>query len=331
LFETDDLLLGCQPWKADLLCAVETATAPRKLVAIDLGSGGRIIKFDPNPAFGRLRLGPVERLHWVNNQGIETFGDLVLPFDHRPETALPLVVVQYESRGFLRGGTGDEYPIHALAAAGFAVLSFSRPLDVSFILQRQGKAVPKDYVRTWRDRRSVHSSLVKGIAIVRKRITIRPDKIAITGLSDGASTAAFALANSHLFSTALLSTCCDDPRQWLSDLGSRYRAERLADGYPFPVQAHQHYWRKGILAMNAGRGCVSLLLQLADSEFRTALPTYEAWKAAGVPVELSIYPNETHLKWQAAHRLALYAKAVDWLSRWRQKDRLRCSPSDRDE
>ena len=41
-----------------------------------------------------------------------------------------MVVVQYDTRGFLRGGTGDEYPIQAFANRGYAVLSFRRPQAV---------------------------------------------------------------------------------------------------------------------------------------------------------------------------------------------------------
>src|SRR3546814_13128841 len=76
------------------------------------------------------------RLRWINRFGLQAIGDLVIPDPSRPSKPYPLVVVQYDTRGFLRGGTGDEYPIQALAASGFAVLSVSRPLDYATSIAR---------------------------------------------------------------------------------------------------------------------------------------------------------------------------------------------------
>jgi len=94
-------------------------------LGLDPVAGTRTLLFDPNPEFATLRLGHVERLHWRNALGVETIGDLVFPVGYRPGRAYPMIVVQYETRGFLRGGTDDEYPIQAFANRGYAVLSFS--------------------------------------------------------------------------------------------------------------------------------------------------------------------------------------------------------------
>src|SRR3546814_7367490 len=65
--------------------------------------------------------------------------DTLFPYT-TPFLSYPLVVVQYDTRGFLRGGTGDEYPIQALAASGFAVLSVSRPIDYATSIARAGRS-----------------------------------------------------------------------------------------------------------------------------------------------------------------------------------------------
>src|SRR3546814_3191200 len=93
---------------------------------IDPETGTATTIYDPNPEFASLRLGTVERLTWRNNLGLPAWGDLVLPPDRTPGEKLPLIIVQYHSDGFLRGGTGDEYPIFPLAARGFAVLSIEK-------------------------------------------------------------------------------------------------------------------------------------------------------------------------------------------------------------
>src|SRR3546814_5155407 len=87
-----------------------------------------------------------------------------MPAPSRPSKPYPLVVVQYDTRGFLRGGTGDEYPIQALAASGFAVLSVSRPIDYATSIARAGRPKRRSRIMAMRtDRASVHDSLLLGI------------------------------------------------------------------------------------------------------------------------------------------------------------------------
>jgi len=127
LLSTTDALFGCQYAGEEIICAQETSNIPRALVAISTRDGARRVLFDPNPEYATLEPGTVRRLEWTNDAGVAAFGDLVLPPHYTRDHRLPLVIVQYQARGFLRGGTGDEYPIQALAARGFAVLSFNRP------------------------------------------------------------------------------------------------------------------------------------------------------------------------------------------------------------
>src|SRR3546814_6203526 len=104
---------------------------PRSIRTYTLLPYTTLFRSDPNPEFASLRLGTVERLTWRNNLGLPAWGDLVLPPDRTPGEKLPLIIVQYHSDGFLRGGTGDEYPIFPLAARGFAVLSIENPPTIA--------------------------------------------------------------------------------------------------------------------------------------------------------------------------------------------------------
>jgi hypothetical protein len=125
-----------------------------------------------------------------------------------------LIVVQYISRGFLRGGVGDEFPIQAFANRGYAVLSVQRP-DASLLQRgpssngvRDDKAIEK-----LKDRRSVLSSIENAVHSLIERGVANPLEIGITGLSDGSSTVQFALINSSMFKAASVSGCCWDPYQ----------------------------------------------------------------------------------------------------------------------
>lgn len=316
VYRSIDQLLGCTPVEGKIACALEASLRPRHLVSIQIKDGKLSDIYDPNPTGGFADLVSVQRLNWKNAEGQECFGDLVLPRGHSIGEKLPLVVVQYVTRGFLKGATGDEYPIAAIAAAGFAVLSFNRPRDLAEYYREGGREIPKDYVTGWRDREAVQSALFKGIDLVAS-MGVTDGRAAITGLSDGASTATYALATSDRFSTAILSTCCEDPFYTQAGLGPQYRDERNQEQTPLPAIANLDYWRRATLALATPPRCVPLLIQASDAEFRLALSTYETWRYYRYPIEFYVFANEEHLKTQPAHRLAIYDRNIEWLRRWK--------------
>lgn len=320
LLVTDDVLMGCEMRAHDLICAHEGATQPRRLVEIDLSSGRMKALFDPNPEFASIALGSVERFRWKNRYGTETFSDLVLPPDHRAGERHPLIVVQYESRGFLRGGTGDDYPIQLFAAHGYAVLSFQRPPAIG----AESGAKSWDEVnrlerKDWIDRRNIQSSLETGIQLVAARGVADSARVGLTGLSDGASTAQFALINSKLTVAAVaISTCCDEPstlttllgpagKQWFNDIGNPLMTDSAAAGV---------FWGPVSLRMNAAQINTPILMQLADREYLGALESFTALRELNKPVEMYVFPDEDHVKWQPAHRAVMYQRSLDWFDFW---------------
>lgn len=314
---TTEVLLGCRRVGVALFCGHESSVTPRRLVAINLTTGKMRTVFDPNPEFLRVELGRVERLNWSNAMGIKTFGDLVLPPDHQSGQRHPLVVVLYETRGFLRGGTGDDYPIQLLASNGFAVLSVHNPMSVGAL---KG-AVTQDEINRinridWADRRSILSAIDAGVQLAVDKGVADPAHLGITGLSDGASSVQFALVNSHLFSAAAMSSCCEDaaPPAWLD--GPAAGRWLQAAGYPSVTKPDPHFWADVSVRMNAGRLTTPLLIQTPDREYLGAVEGVTALKERNQPVELYVFPDENHVKWQPVHRAAVYARTVDWFRYW---------------
>jgi len=316
--ETDDELDGCLPLGAALACIREGATRTPRLVAIDLANGHDRVIFDPNPTSDLLMVGAVRRLEWHNDIGNEVYGDLVLPPGYRGGR-LPTIVVQYESRGFLRGGTGNEYPIFLLAARGFAVLSIEKPRMVAagFPQITTYDEVAAINTRDWAERRNVHSAIVRGVERLVAKGIADPARIGITGLSDGASAVRFALLNSHLFAAAAISSCCVDES---SDMlvGPAWEAYSVKVGYRPSSPLDPAFWKPYSLALNAARIDTPLLMQLADTEMLTALPTVTALRVFRQPVDLYTFPQEFHIKWQPRHRRAVYERNLDWFTFWLQ-------------
>ncbi|WP_231958691.1 Atxe2 family lasso peptide isopeptidase [Altererythrobacter sp. B11] len=316
IYSTNDLLLDCQPSGSGVLCAREQSIHPRHIVYLDLEHDTPSTVFDPNPSFQQFALGQVERLRWRNSFGLEVFGDLVYPVGYQRGRRYPLVVVQYVSRGFLRGGVGDEVPIQVFANRGFAVLSIQRP-DFRIPDDAAKTRITRERwrLRGFRDRRSVLSAIEVAVRMLVNRGIVSRQQVGITGLSDGSSTVQFAALNSNYFKAGSVSGCCWDPFQ------DAFFGPSISDtyhqiGWPALVDYRSAFWRRISLIGNAHRVKFPILMQQADAEFRGAVASYTALRQAGKSPELYVYPGEYHIKWQPAHRLAVYVRNLTWFDYW---------------
>ena len=271
--------------------------------------------FNLNPEIAHRTLGQVERLHFRNAFGVESVADLVLPVGYRPGVRYPMVIVQYDTRGFLRGGTDDEYPIQSFANRGYAVLSFKRPQSVSSPAAKDFEQLGKADLEHFADRRNVQSSLETAIKLVVDRGIADPARIGITGLSDGSTTVEWELIHSKLFAAAAMSSCCFDTTL-VSDVGPSAARHFMAEGYPGVLGRNDPFWKDVALEVNARRISTPILMNASEEEFTSALLTYTALREAGVAVDLFEYPGEYHARWQPAHRLATYRRSLDWFDFW---------------
>ncbi|WP_343517790.1 Atxe2 family lasso peptide isopeptidase [Sphingomonas sp.] len=319
LWATDEVVERCTQAGARLLCIREGSTHPAHIVEIELSSGTVRTLFDPNPGIAARIRAHVERVTWRAPNGLEVYGDLVLPPGERGGRPLPTIVTLYRSRGFLRGGTGNEYPIFLFAQRGYAVLSIERP---ALFAANQPELTSYDAiyaanVKDWADRRSVHGAIAAGLDLLVARGIADPAKLGITGLSEGAAAVRFALINSRLFAAAALSSCCVDESS-AALAGPAWQAYSRSVGYPDGVPLDERFWEPGSLPFNAAKISTPLLMQLADSEALLALPSIAALQQFRQPTELRVFPGEHHIKSQPQHRHAIYQTNLDWFDFWLQ-------------
>jgi dipeptidyl aminopeptidase/acylaminoacyl peptidase len=212
ILRTPDYLSECDVARAHAICLHEGSTATGTIVSISLRDGTSTTSFDPNPEMQNISFSKVEKLEWDDGFGNDAAGHLVYPRDYSPAQRYPLVIVQYRSRGFLRGGVGDEYPIHVFAANGFAVLSFDEPEDRQTAARSRDAAADMTAEYTgFRKQRSHFNALNKMVNQLIARGIVDPNRIGITGLSDGAENVAYALIHSSQFAAAAVSTMVFHP------------------------------------------------------------------------------------------------------------------------
>jgi dipeptidyl aminopeptidase/acylaminoacyl peptidase len=320
IFSTRDLLIGCIMAVSRLVCAQETSSTPRSVIMIDPITGKRQPIYEPNRGFDQIQLGAIKHLQIKNAYGIKSWADLVLPPDHKPGEKHPLVLVQYRSRGFLRGGLGDDVPIQFLASRGFAVLSFDRPESYSDLMGAKTELEARRIDHTdFMDRRSVFSSMMEAVRLSIATGAVDEKRMGISGFSDGTPNAQFALINSDLFSVASLGACCEEQIMQPLEGGHGYQRFYVEAGYPafddFGSEAKK-FWSVMSLRQNADRLHTPILAQIGDSEYSMGLDVEAAWRERGNPFELYVFPNDTHYKWQPAHRYAMYDRVSDWFTFW---------------
>jgi dipeptidyl aminopeptidase/acylaminoacyl peptidase len=298
-----------------LICFHEQANYPRRLVAIDLDSGSFQTLYDPNPNFARFDLGPPPQYLTIDvDSEVRTFGYLVLPPHRREGERLPLVIVTYRCNGFLRGGVGDEYPVFPFAAQGFAVLCYDIPTEDPLRLAQMGVEEFYNWSRGPGDpiKHRIQDGLNSAVEQLDSVGIIDPNRVGLTGLSYGGETAIFALFNMNHLATAIASGVEIGPSSTFLYSSGWERTARAwgLDRWDSPR------WDTLSVTHNVDRVYAPLLLNIPDRELISALHPYVALQQGGRPVEMYVFPDEYHAKWQPAHRLAIYQRNIDWMNFW---------------
>jgi dipeptidyl aminopeptidase/acylaminoacyl peptidase len=299
-----------------LVCFYEQPDYPRRLISIDLDNGALKTLYDPNADFGRFALGAApQRLAIRSASGVETFAYLVLPPRRRETGRLPLVIVTYHCDGFLRGSTGDEYPVFPLAAQGFAVLCLAVPTD----LERASRLDATAYENWWRGpgipaRHRVEDVFDAAIAQLDRAGLIDPDRIAVTGFSYGAEMVHYALPHIPRLAAAIASSGAMGPSHYPYAAYARREMWR-GWGLGAPEETEER-WRENGFSPRVAQVFAPLLVNVSDLELLGSLDSISALQTAGRAVETYVFPDEYHAKWQPAHRLAIYNRNMDWLNFW---------------
>jgi dipeptidyl aminopeptidase/acylaminoacyl peptidase len=316
IYSTLDDLVDCQPLANDLLCLRERSREPRHFVRLMFDSGKEQRIFNPNPEFVSLSLGRVRRLNWLNGFQVPFYGDLVYPVDYKAGHRYPLVIVQYRTKGFLRGGIGDEVPVQVFANNGYFVLTVDN-LTYHDIVGRQKsqEAWIAAFNHKFIGRRNILSAVETATRSLIDQGLVDANRVGITGLSDGCTTVQYAAINSTLFSAGSVSGCGWEPMQDAFS-GPMVAKSYHESGWPRLVDKNPSFWAKISLMDQPWRARFPLLFQTADNEYLAMVGSHTALTQAGVPSDLYIFPNEDHIKWQPAHRLAVYRRNIAWFDFW---------------
>jgi len=315
IYATNGLLDQCHALTAEVICFEETATAPRRLIAIQITDGQTRTLFDPNPDFGEHKFGTVTRVYVTTKFGHPAFADVVLPTHYEPTRHYPAILLPYLSEGFLRGGVGDELPIHALSNLGFVVISLTDPFNPGAIREKNQRQLLINQQDTEKLDLASATLALLGDPLIARAVDRR--RLGVWGLSNGASSAMYYLENTSWFSCASITSI---PRDFMTYYlwgdGNR-EVDRVLSHATGDDFEHWRYFdwavRKNLRNIRA-----PILVQTSDHELISSLEGFVTLHVAKHPVEMYVFPDEWHVKSHPAHRLAAYERNIDWFRFWLQ-------------
>lgn len=297
---------GCAIGHVVAVCVAAEADAPPRAEAVNLTSGERRILHAParSTPFPEIA---VEALSWSDSEGRQFTGQLFLPSDAADQPT-PLVIVYYLCSGFVRGGTGDEWPFAALADAGLAGLC------INMQSSNPDAQDSLDYYRT------ALSGIEAVVEVLEGRGLIDPARVGMGGLSFGSEVAYWTAMESDLLTTISLATPPLTPTYyWLNSIrGEEFRSTlRSAWGLGRP-DLEPDRWHLLSPALRVEDIDASVLMQLPEQEYLQAMEFHARMVDASKPAFLYVFPDEPHIKVQPRRRLTVYERNIDWFRYWLQ-------------
>jgi len=311
----------------DFIFIDEAAGSPPRVSKMSLVTGKSTVLYDPNEGSRSSFSNRVERYSWVNKRGDAAVAHLIYPSNFKETKAYPLVLVQYMDNGFLRGGTGDEVPVFPIADSGMFVLDLGWPWRnesayAAYAAQRKSGGLPLRYES--RQFEEVDDMVGDVIDKLTKAGKVDPSKIAFTGLSAGAQYVNYSLKTHRSLAAAI--TAGDPTSPMFGFLapappepGTAWEGLEPA-AFEKPVQSPNSDPNDQVVTASLQGAEVEtpLLINAADHEYLMWLGLITEMRAARKPVEMYVFADEYHTKWQPTHRLAMYNRNIDWLRFWLQ-------------
>ena len=289
-----------------LVCVAAEADRPPRLEAIDVKSGHRRILFEPNKGLGAdiAATVPAKLIHWKDAQGREFTGQFFAARGASADHPPPLFVNFYNCYGFLRGGVGDEWPFATLAEDGISALCIN--------------AIPEyrlDAAARYDQGRTAVESVVKLLSAEGR---IDRTRVGMGGLSYGSEVTLWTLTHSDVVTAASVSGVSATPTLYLfNSLRKAFRSQLRQEWQLGSLEETPKRWWEVSPAYQLDRIKAPILFQLPEQEYRMTLD-YSLPLAYRHQGDIYVFPDETHIKFQPRHKLAVYERNVDWFRFWLQ-------------
>ena len=312
------------------ICVRESVTVAPYVMELWTKTGRSAVLIKPNTRYSELLPLHVEPAEWTNRFGYRSDGYITYPRDYRKGIRYPTIVVTH-GRGarneFFNDGFLWEFPIQALAEAGYAVLSLNEPRLTADLRAGQyarlgietGKSVYDiQFSEAFNPVASMEDALKSSI----ERGLTDPSKTGIAGYSRGAEIVEWVMTQSHLFHAAVEGDAGGFVAGTYVQSGPGIRAyyRQLYGGSPYDPVALENHQR--LSASFRTKQFSGPLLQLfSKTNGFAGLELHSLLRDAGIPTELVFYPTENHVFWDPRDRVSSMRRTMDWFDYWLRSKR----------
>jgi dipeptidyl aminopeptidase/acylaminoacyl peptidase len=142
--------------------------------------------------------------------------------------------------------------------------------------------------------------------------------VGMGGLSYGSEVTLWTLAHSDVVSAASVSSISPTPAYYLfNSLRAAFRSNlRKLWQLGAPAETPKQ-WKLISPLYHLDRIRAPILFQMPEQEYRMALD-YALPLMSRHQADIYVFPDETHIKFQPRHKLAVYERNVDWFRFWLQ-------------
>jgi len=290
---------------------------PPKVLVREHASGRLLHAAELNPQLADIELTPMETIQWTDEAGTVWTGGLMYPASHRPGERYPLVIQThgYNPREFLFDTMmfGGDRPApftgmsaRALAARGFFVLQDHQENDHASARYDTPDEGPQ-FIRSYR----------AAIAALAARGLVDPARVGFIGFSRTSYQVKYLLAHAEFpIAAAAIADGVDFGYFQTLLADSAATAQRFYDGAA-PLGAGLQKWLHEAPTFNAHRFRTPLRIEAIDVPWvTTEYEMYAALRLAGVPTELTVYPDGRHRLLKPRERFRSQQSNVDWMDFW---------------
>lgn len=296
---------ACGVSAAFLACVAADPDRPPRLESIDLETGRRHVLYNPNQALDLdIRTStPSRMLTWTDEHGTKFTGQFFAARSTGDAPA-PLFATYYRCSGFMRGGIGDEWPLASLAASGISALCINAPPHKPNAVERFDEAL---------------SAMKSVVDLLASKGEVDRAAVGMGGLSFGTEATMWVVMKSDLLAAASISSPSVTPNYYtITSLKGDASLDALRKSWQVGDPAETAaQWRTISPTFHLDSMRTPILMQLPEQEYMLTVD-YSIPLLRDRRVDLYVYPEEPHLKYQPRHKLAVYERNVDWFRYWLQ-------------
>jgi dipeptidyl aminopeptidase/acylaminoacyl peptidase len=198
-------------------------------------------------------------------------------------------------------------PEQVLAYSGFAVLCANANHDAIAQTGQNGRPL------YFAGHRAAAESYDGFVSVLSERGLVDRTKVGVSGFSYGAGILGWALIHSKSYAAAALSTVPYNPFLYYM----QYRPETFF-GLPRLDRDPENRWGEVAMALSPERVRVPILAQTNVNTAKAMADMANVFSRDKKPLEIIVYTDEGHHKWQPLHRRLVYERYVDWFRYWLQ-------------